>query len=121
MFFIAYREYLFAILLSIKGSFNERWVHGIYAFSKIKESWLREKVGLELPSGLPSYDTIRRTLGIIAPKVFQRLFIKWIEEKLDLKPGSYISIDGKSVKGSGNDKKNIPRFTFSTRTAMSLG
>ena len=57
-------------------SVGENTIRGIYAFSEIKENWLREKVGLELPSGLPSYDTIRRTLGIIDPKIFQQLFIK---------------------------------------------
>lgn len=89
-------------------SAGESTIHGIYTFSQIKEDWLREKVGLKLPNGLPSYDTIRRVLGIIDPKVFQRLFIKWIEEKLSLKEGSYISIDGKTVKGSGDDARNIP-------------
>ena len=88
-------------------SAGESTIHGIYAFSEIKENWLREKVGLKLPNGLPSYDTIRRTLGIIDPKIFQQLFIKWIEEKLELKSGSYISIDGKTVRGSGNEEKNI--------------
>ena len=88
-------------------SAGESAIHGIYAFSEIKENRLPEKVGLKLPNGLPSYDPIRRTLGIIEPKMFQRPFINWIEEKLDLKPGSYISIDGKTVKGSGNDEKNI--------------
>lgn len=88
-------------------SAGELTVHGIYAFSTIKESWLKEKVGLKLENGLPSYDTIRRTLGMIDPKVFQKLFIKWIEEKLNLKEGSYISIDGKTIKGSGNAEKKI--------------
>jgi transposase DDE domain len=88
-------------------SAGENTIHGIYAFSKIKEQWLREKVRLKLPHGLPSYDTIRRTLGMIDPKVFQKLFIKWIEEKLELKEGEYISIDGKTLRGSGNEEKNI--------------
>ena len=29
-------------------------------------------------------NTVRRTLGMIDPKIFQRLFIKWIEEKIEL-------------------------------------
>lgn len=89
-------------------SAGELTIHGIYAFSTIKEKWLKEKVGLKLPNGLPSYDTIRRTLGIIDPKIFQSLFIKWIETKLELKKGTYISIDGKTLRGSGNEEKEIP-------------
>ncbi|MBQ9206346.1 MAG: ISAs1 family transposase [Treponema sp.] len=96
-------------------SAGENTIHGIYAFSEIKERWLREKVGLKLPNGLPSYDTIRRTMGMIDTKVFQRLFIKWIEEKLNLKEGSYISIDGKTVKGSGNDEKSKGKETVESR------
>ena len=94
-------EILIVVMCGVSA--GESAIHGIYAFSEIKE----KKVGLKLPNGLPSYDPIRRTLGIIEPKMFQRPFIKWIEEKLALKPGSYISIDGKIVKGSGNDEKNI--------------
>jgi len=48
----------------------ESTIHGICAFSEIKENWGCEKVGLKLPNGLPSYDTIRLTLGIIDPKIF---------------------------------------------------
>lgn len=39
-------------------------VYGICAFAKIKESWFKEVVGLELPYGLPSYDTSLRYFGI---------------------------------------------------------
>ena len=41
------------------------------------------------------------------PKAFQGLFIKWIEGMLSLRKGSYISIDGKTVRGSGNEEKDI--------------
>lgn len=88
-------------------SAGENTVHGIYAFAEIKEGWLKEKVGLRLPNGLPSYDTIKRVLGMIDPKVFQGLFIKWIEEKLSLREGSYISLDGKTIRGSGKEEKDI--------------
>lgn len=35
-------------------SAGESTIHGIYAFSEIKENRLPEKVGLKLPNGLPS-------------------------------------------------------------------
>jgi len=88
-------------------SAGEMTVHGIYTFAKIKEGWLKKSTGLKFPNGLPSYDTIRRTLGIIDPKQFQALFIKWIESELGCPAGSYVSFDGKTVRGSGNEEEGI--------------
>jgi hypothetical protein len=84
-------------------SAGEKTIHGIYMFAKIKEKWLKGEAGLELPDGLPSYDTIRCTLGIINPKAFQKLFIKWVEENLKRPEGGYVSIDGKTLRGSGTE------------------
>lgn len=88
-------------------SAGEMTVHGIYTFSKIKENWLKKATNLKFPNGLPSYDTIRRTLGIINPKQFHSLFIRWIENELGCPVGSYVSFDGKTVRGSGNEELGI--------------
>lgn len=67
-------EILIVVMCGVSA--GESAIYGIYTFSEIKENRLPEKVGLKLPNGLPSYDPIRRTLGIIDPKMFQRQFIK---------------------------------------------
>lgn len=82
-------------------SAGERTVHGICAFARIKERWLREEVGLPLPHGLPSYDTVRRVLGILDPRRFQDAFVRWVEREVGTVRGGYVSVDGKSVRGSG--------------------
>ena len=85
-------------------SAGERSIYGIREFARLKEQWLRDVIGLKLPNGLPSYDTVRRVLGMLDPKQFQSVFIRWIEEELDIPVGSYVSLDGKSLRGSGLKK-----------------
>ena len=72
---------------------------GFESLLRLKEQWLRNVIGLKLPNGLPSYDTVRRVLGILDPKQFQSAFIRWIEQELDIPEGSYVSLDGKSLRG----------------------
>jgi predicted transposase YbfD/YdcC len=81
-------------------SAGERSIHGICAFARIKEEWLRREVGLALPNGLPSYDTVRRVMGALSPKQFHAAFIRWMEAELELPRGGYVSLDGKSLRGS---------------------
>ena len=80
---------------------------GFESLLRLKEQWLRNVIGLKLPNGLPSYDTVRRVLGLLAPKQFQSVFIRWIEEELDIPEGSYVSLDGKSLRGSGLKEAGI--------------
>ena len=80
---------------------------GLESLLRLKEQWLRNVIGLKLPNGLPSYDTVRRVLGILDPKQFQSVFIRWIEEELDIPEGSYVSLDGKSLRGSGLKEAGI--------------
>nr|WP_314991883.1 ISAs1 family transposase [uncultured Treponema sp.] len=88
-------------------SAGERSIYGIREFARRKEQWLKDVIGLKLPAGIPSYDTVRRVLGILDPKQFQDVFTRWIEHELAIPPGSYVSLDGKSLRGSGEKKADI--------------
>lgn len=59
--------------------------------------WLEQF--LELPGGLPSRDTMRRTLSRIDPVAFQQSFLKWLRG-LRKELGNVIAIDGKTLRGS---------------------
>ena len=85
-------------------SAGEWTVHGICAFARIKERWLREEVGFPLPHGLPSYNTVRRVLGILDPRRFQDAFVRWVEREVGTVRGGYAGVDGKSVRGSGRGR-----------------
>lgn len=69
--------------------------------------WLKEVVGLDLPDRLPSYDTVRRTLGILNPVQFQSVVIKRIESQLKIPAETYISLNGKTLRSSGNKEAEI--------------
>ena len=46
-------------------------------FGKEKEDWLR--TFLELPHGIPSHDTVYRTLCLLDPNKFQACFTRWMK------------------------------------------
>jgi predicted transposase YbfD/YdcC len=59
--------------------------------------WLEQF--LELPGGLPSRDTLRRTISRLDPQAFQQAFLKWLKG-LRKQLGKVIAIDGKTLRGS---------------------
>lgn len=79
-------------------------VFEIGEFAELKKDWLKNEVGLLLENGIPSHDTIGRVLSMINPKQFQNLFISWIEQSLTIPAGSYIHIDGKTLRGSATEQ-----------------
>lgn len=83
---------------------GERSIRGICAFAQIKKAWLRDGGSrLTLPHNLPSYDVIRRVMGVLSPKRFQDVFIKWIETRLALPPDGYVDLDGRKSKDSSHE------------------
>jgi predicted transposase YbfD/YdcC len=59
--------------------------------------WLKKM--LLLPSGVPSSDTLRRTISRIDPEAFQEAFLKWLSGMKQVK-GEVIAIDGKTLRGT---------------------
>jgi predicted transposase YbfD/YdcC len=69
-------------------------------FGKERKEWLRGF--LELPNDIPDSDTFRRVFERIEPGELPQCLKNWIEEKRGA--GSIINIDGKTIRGSGNDE-----------------
>lgn len=65
-----------------------------------KETWLRERLGLELPHGIPSHDTFNRLFSLLDPKAFEACFMVWTQHLQQLTEGEILAIDGKSVRRS---------------------
>ncbi len=40
-------------------------------YCRVKEAWLRGRLGLKLKNGIPSHDTMSRIFGMLNPKEFQ--------------------------------------------------
>lgn len=69
--------------------------------------WLKKYI--ELPNGIPSLSTIGRLFNIISPKQFEKCFIDWMKEVVDLPDKDIVSIDGKTMRGTieGEDTKGV--------------
>jgi len=50
-------EILTVVMCGIRA--GEKTIHGIYLFSKIKEKWLKSKIGLKLLNRIPSHRAVR--------------------------------------------------------------
>jgi predicted transposase YbfD/YdcC len=89
------------ILGTICGA--DSWTE-IYEFALAKQDWL--KTFLSLPNGIPSHDTFGRVFSLINPDKFEACFYAWIDS-LDINTDKeIIAIDGKSLRGSANKRKN---------------
>jgi len=64
--------------------------------SKLK----RFRTFLELPTGIPSYDTFGRVFAALDPSAFEKCFMKWIADLTTASAGPLIAIDGKTIRRS---------------------
>ena len=67
-------------------------------FAEKHEEWF--KSFLELPSGIPSHDTIHRVFSRIDPKEFNKILLRWTEALHQSVEGKVVAIDGKTLRGS---------------------
>jgi predicted transposase YbfD/YdcC len=76
----------------------------IVDFCRVKESWFREKLNLELKNGISSHDTFQRIFQLINPEELEQSFLSWVKSIAEKTKGEIISIDGKTVCGSRDNK-----------------
>jgi len=77
----------------------------IALFGRSKRKWFA--TFLELPNGIPSHDTFNRVFAALDPVAFQECFVSWMNAvcgRLGLKQ---LQIDGKSHRGTRDDKNNL--------------
>lgn len=82
-------------MLAVIGN-ADKW-KDIRIWGETHREWLSSF--LELPDGIPSRDTFRRTISRIDPQAFQNAFLHWLR---GLRKGlqGVIAIDGKTLRGS---------------------
>lgn len=78
---------------------GEGW-EDMETFGLAKEAWLRERLGLELPNGIPSDDTFRRVFGRLDPIAFGQCIADWVNSLSGVSRGEIISLDGKTLRHS---------------------
>ncbi len=72
----------------------------IEEFGRAKETWLRQRLGLALPNGIPSHDTFRRVFARLDPEAFGRAFLAWTHQLRVKRKGEVIALDGKTLRHS---------------------
>lgn len=78
-------------------------------FVMYHEEWFKKYV--DLSKGIPSHDTFRRIFMIVEPKKIEQAFIIWAKT-LSNKKSDQISVDGKTLCGTGNKNKGIQALCF---------
>ena len=68
----------------------ENWGHA-------KKDWLTERLGLQLPGGIPSHDTRGRVFARLDPEAFCRCFVAWTKAIKACTGGQVIALDGKEL------------------------
>ena len=72
----------------------------IARFGKAKEPWLKERLELSLPNGIPSHDTFGRVFAQLDPDAFSQCFQAWTQELYRQTAGQVIALDGKMLRHS---------------------
>jgi predicted transposase YbfD/YdcC len=73
------------------------WV-AVARYGREKHGWL--KTFLELPHGIPSHDTFNSLFAALEPEPFEKCFMEWMSEMVNLSGGQLVAIDGKSLRRS---------------------
>lgn len=78
----------------------------VVAFANSRQDWL--KTFLTLPNGIPSRSTFERLFAALSPWGLQYCLRRWLAacgRSLGLE---HIAIDGKTLRGSGNEPESLP-------------
>lgn len=94
----------------------------IARFAKAKEAWLRDRLGLRLPYGIPSHDTLLRVFASLSPSVFHERFQEWVAVASVQLKVKQIPIDGKTMRGSGTATQRMRHVVsaWASETGLTL-
>ena len=81
----------------------DNWV-AVQSFGDAKYKWLAGF--LELPKGIPSYDTFGRVFSAIDTAKSEECFINWIRSAIEVTQGQVIAVDGKQLRCSYDTHHN---------------
>lgn len=80
---------------------------------------------MPLANGVPSHDTFRRVMGLVDPSQLALCYQEWVATILPERAADIISIDGKSVRGSGGGGKGLKPIhmvsAWSSAAGLTLG
>lgn len=90
-------------------------------FGQAKQDWL--ETFLELPEGIPAYDTFRRVFAAIDPHHFLDCFVQWVQGICPTLKDETVAIDGKALRRALNDGDSIPYIVnaWASQNGLVLG
>jgi predicted transposase YbfD/YdcC len=114
-------EILFLCIAAVVSG-ADTWT-SISIFGRAKLDWLRKFYPFD--NGIPSHDVLGKVFASLDPEAFSRCFISWIDSIARITSGEVVSIDGKTLCGSG-DKANGKSAlhvvsAFATANGLCLG
>ncbi|WP_152054416.1 ISAs1 family transposase [Tautonia marina] len=95
----------------------------IHEFGIDRRSWLARF--LDLDSGIPSEDTLRRVLARLDPAAFEKALLSWMQAVQEVTTGRFVAIDGKTLQGSSDRRDGKVAIymvsAWATENTLSLG
>ena len=70
----------------------------VATYARSRKEWLASV--LDLPNGVPKYNTLWWFFLLLKPKSFNEAFAKWVSSLSELTKGQVIAIDGKASRGT---------------------
>jgi len=114
-------DIIFLIISAVVSGANDR--QNIELFGKSQLNWLRKYATFE--NGIPSHDTLGRVFSAIDFNQLSHCFIEWTKQVSKLSDGEFITIDGKTLRGSydkASNRKTIPMVSaFACNNSVCLG
>ena len=112
-------EILFLVISAVISGSNT-WV-AIENFGQSKLGWLKRFLKYE--NGTPSHDVLGDVFGKLDIDKFNECFINWVSVISSLTSGEVVGIDGKTVCGSGSNKKKAVHIisAFAAKNQLCLG
>jgi len=89
-------DILFITMSAIVAHCND--FEEIVVFAETNEEWYKKYI--ELPNGIPSIDTFRRTMRSIDIEQLQKCFAEWARDLAAMRERGIVSIDGKTARGA---------------------
>jgi predicted transposase YbfD/YdcC len=111
-----------AICAAVAGA--DGWAD-VSLFGTSKVEWLKKKLCLALPHGIPSADTFRRVFAALDAEHFQDCFVKWIQAVERVTQRQIVAIDGKTLRRShdrGSDQEALHMVSaWASESGLVLG
>ena len=97
----------------------------IVAMAEERVEWFRERLGLALPNGIPSQDTLGRVFRMLDVETFEQCFLRWMTAAEIPLERTLVNIDGKTLRRSHRRSKGLKALhlvsAFVTERGLVLG